>query len=130
MEDREILRSLVDRAIRLKEQIKALQNDVADLYSEADSHGFDKKAIKEVVKRAMMDKDQFSAYEQLDLITENYWTNYNGSSLVQAHAHAREYKYISPETQQAVDQTQDQAGNDSTGSKLENAMSKMRMAMA
>lgn len=91
MDDTEILRSLVDRVIRLKEEIQGAQSDIADLYSEAHSQGFDKKAIKEVVKRAMMRQEQLTAYEQLDLITETYWTNYNGSSLVQADARTREY---------------------------------------
>jgi uncharacterized protein (UPF0335 family) len=44
------LRSIVERVERLHEERKALSSDVADIYQEAKSAGFDPKAIKALVR--------------------------------------------------------------------------------
>lgn len=49
------LKSFVERVERLKEEIAGLNTDVSDIYKEAESGGFDKKALKEVIRRRAMD---------------------------------------------------------------------------
>lgn len=51
------LRQLIERAERLKEEIKAIQEDLADVFNEAKSRGYDTAAMKEVMKLRAMDKD-------------------------------------------------------------------------
>lgn len=46
----ERLKSIVDRLVRLHEERKALADDIADLLKEASGNGYDKAALKEVVK--------------------------------------------------------------------------------
>jgi uncharacterized protein (UPF0335 family) len=80
----ERLRSFVDRLVRLHEERKSLADDISDLLKEAAGTGFDKAALKAVVKRAMKDSAADEA-EQHQLV-EIYWTNYQGL----VHAHVRE----------------------------------------
>lgn len=54
----EMLRSFVDRLTSLAEQRAAMGEDIADVYSEAKSQGFDKAALKTVVKIAMEGADK------------------------------------------------------------------------
>jgi len=53
--DAERLTSFVERIERLEEEKKAIADDVKDLYAEASAVGYDKKAIREVVKLRKMD---------------------------------------------------------------------------
>jgi uncharacterized protein (UPF0335 family) len=45
-----VLKGLIDRAVSMKEQIDSINSDLSDLYQEAASNGFDKGALKEVIK--------------------------------------------------------------------------------
>lgn len=60
------IRSLVERIERLTEEKKAIQTDIKDVYGEAKSHGFDTKALREVVKIRSMDKAE--RQEQLAMV--------------------------------------------------------------
>lgn len=60
------IRSLVERIERLIEEKKAIQTDIKDVYGEAKAHGFDTKALREVVKIRGMDKAE--RQEQLAMI--------------------------------------------------------------
>ena len=51
----EILLSYCERIERIEEEKKALQNDIKLIFEEAENRGFDKKALKEVLKRRKMD---------------------------------------------------------------------------
>lgn len=53
--DGSILLSYCERIERIEEQKKALQNDIKFIFEEAENRGFDKKALKEVLKRRKMD---------------------------------------------------------------------------
>ena len=46
----ERLRSLVERIERLHEERKALTDDIGDIYKEAHSAGFDKKALRALIR--------------------------------------------------------------------------------
>ena len=55
--DGSILLSYCERIERIEEQKKALQNDIKFIFEEAENKGFDKKALKEVLKRRKMDEN-------------------------------------------------------------------------
>lgn len=52
------LRSIVDRAVHLEEERKALAADLKDLFKEAQSAGYDPKAVKLVVKRQIESEEK------------------------------------------------------------------------
>ena len=59
------LRAFFERIERLKEEQKALAQDVASIYGEARSAGYDAKAMREVVKLRGMDRDKRMEHEAL-----------------------------------------------------------------
>lgn len=59
------LRSLVDRIERLQEERKALSNDIADIYREAKSAGFDVAALRVVVRARAQDAAEREEQETL-----------------------------------------------------------------
>lgn len=57
------LREYIERIERLEEEKKDVQNDIKEVYLEAKSHGFNKKALKAVIKLRKMnssDRDEYS----------------------------------------------------------------------
>ena len=52
---REALKAYVERVERLREEQKALSDDVRDVYAEARGHGFDVKALKTVIRLRTQD---------------------------------------------------------------------------
>lgn len=65
----EILLSYCERIERIEEEKKALQNDIKFIFEEAENRGFDKKALKEVLKRRKMDENDA---RELDFSVEVY----------------------------------------------------------
>ena len=62
------LRQYVDRIENLREEIKALNEDVAEVYKEARSTGFDVKALKALIaERAKNPNDLAELAEILDI---------------------------------------------------------------
>jgi uncharacterized protein (UPF0335 family) len=59
------LRAFFERIERLKTEQKALSQDVASIYGEARSAGYDAKAMREVVKLRGMDRDKRQEFESL-----------------------------------------------------------------
>jgi len=50
------LLSYVERVERLNEEVKALQTDVKEIYKEAESNGYDVKALKAIVALRKLDE--------------------------------------------------------------------------
>lgn len=65
----ESLSSFIERIERLADEKKALALDIASVFSEAKSTGFDVKAMREVLKLRAMDRAE---REQLETLTELY----------------------------------------------------------
>lgn len=61
----ERLRSLVDRIERLTEEKKAITNDIADIYKESKSAGFDVKALRKLIKDRAQDPAALQEIEDL-----------------------------------------------------------------
>lgn len=57
------LRDYIERIERLEEEKKDVQGDIKEVYAEAKAAGFDKKALKAVIKLRKMDaasRDEYS----------------------------------------------------------------------
>ena len=67
-----MLRSYADRLVRLHEERDGLADDIADLLNEAKGAGFDKAALKEVVKIAREDKTKRAAREDRSALVALY----------------------------------------------------------
>lgn len=63
------LRAFIERIERLDEEEKAIKDDKADVYGEAKSMGFDKKAMKRVISARRKDPDQ---RKEEDFVYETY----------------------------------------------------------
>ena len=60
------LRSFVERIMKLREEVTALNDDIADVYKEAHGTGFDKKAIRQIV--AIKSKDPNKRREEEEIL--------------------------------------------------------------
>lgn len=62
MIDKDLIASFVKRIENLEQEKKEIQTDIKEVYAEAKSQGFDKKALKTVIKLRKMnsnDRDEF-----------------------------------------------------------------------
>ena len=65
------LRQHIDRIIRVKGEISALQDDVAQLYAAAKSDGYDRKALATTVRRLLADPQKIREQDELTALYEN-----------------------------------------------------------
>lgn len=65
----ERLRSLVDRIERLEEERKGINDDIKDIYSEAKSAGYDKKALRALIA---IRKQDAAEVEELETLIDVY----------------------------------------------------------
>ena len=66
------LASFVDRIEELETDKKAISDDIRDIYSEAGGAGFDKKALREIIKIRKMDAEKRASLEAMvDLYKES-----------------------------------------------------------
>jgi uncharacterized protein (UPF0335 family) len=70
----ERLTSTIDRLVRLTEERAAISTDISEIYKDAEGNGYDKAALKAVVKRAI--KDSAREEEELMELVDTYWTAY------------------------------------------------------
>ncbi len=61
----EELRLLIERVERLQEERKSLGEDVADVFREAKSYGYDTKVMKQIVRLRKLDPSERSVQEEL-----------------------------------------------------------------
>jgi uncharacterized protein (UPF0335 family) len=65
------LRQFIERVERLEEEVKAINDDKAEVYGEAKGRGYDVKTIKRVIAIRRKDRDQ--RLEE-DMLLETYLT--------------------------------------------------------
>ena len=85
----QMIRSYVDRILRLKEEQDTLGDDVKEVYAEARSNGFDKTALGKVVSHLRRHSKDAEKATELDAVFDTYLDAYNGGPS-HTHAHARE----------------------------------------
>jgi uncharacterized protein (UPF0335 family) len=83
------IRAFVDRIIRMREEKRAIQSDINEIYAEAKGNGLDKTILGKAVLR--VEKQATNASEQLeqDALLDMYLEAYFGTPS-RTHAHARE----------------------------------------
>lgn len=59
------LKSIIDRVESVETEIKSLQTDRADIYTEARSNGFDVKALREIVRFRKQDAQKRAEHEAI-----------------------------------------------------------------
>ncbi len=67
----EQLRLLIERIERLEEEKKGISDDIADVYGEAKSTGFDVKTMRTIIRLRRMEKHH---RDEADMILETYKT--------------------------------------------------------
>ena len=65
----EQLRLFIERIERLEEEKKGMTDDIADVYAEAKSTGFDAKTMRAVIRLRKMEKHH---REEVDALLETY----------------------------------------------------------
>lgn len=65
----EALRNFIERIERLEEEKKGLSEDIKDVYSEAKSHGFDVKIMRQIIRLRKMEED---ARKEQDALIDLY----------------------------------------------------------
>lgn len=60
-----LIRSFVERVERLTEEKKGLADDIRNVYADAKIHGFDVKALREIIKRRTWDRDALAEHDAL-----------------------------------------------------------------
>ena len=63
------LRAFVERIERLDEERKAISDDIADVYREVKASGFDRRAVKTVVRLRKQDVDE---RKEQEAVVETY----------------------------------------------------------
>lgn len=64
------LRAFVERIERLQEEKRSIESDIKDIYAEIAASGYDKKIVREVVKRRGKGYSEISEFEELLAIYE------------------------------------------------------------
>ncbi len=61
----DLLKSYLDRLEKLTEDIKSIQGDIKEIYSEAKSAGFVPKYLKQLLKLRQMDRDEIQEQDEI-----------------------------------------------------------------
>lgn len=59
------LRAFVERIERLQEEKRSIEDDIKEIYVEIAANGYDKKVVREVVKRRGKDQSELSEFETI-----------------------------------------------------------------
>lgn len=81
------LASYIDRVLRLREEIDAIQSDVKEVYAEAKANGFDKTAMGALVAELRKAGKDASKAEEAAAILDLYREAYHRAA---SHTHTRE----------------------------------------
>lgn len=86
----DLLASLVDRVLRLKEEEDSIKADIKEVYAEAKAHGFDKTRVGDVVtKLRKLEKDAAGEAEK-EALRDLYFEAYQrAKNSAHTHAYAR-----------------------------------------
>ena len=80
-------RSIMQRILRLLEEIDALKVDIREVYAEARSLGYDKAAMGEAIRLIRKREKDSSGFEERNAIVELYIAAFDQTSHVHAGAH-------------------------------------------
>lgn len=92
------LRAFVERILRMKEEAKAINDDIREIYAEAKGNGFDKTVLGKLVSYVEKRAKSADTLAEQDALFDLYLAAYDGRendaderpSRTHAHVHARE----------------------------------------
>lgn len=84
----DLLKSLIDRILRLREEEDAIKDDIREVYAEAKSHGFDKTILGKTVARLRAEAKDGDKLEETEALLELYLNAYRAAEPSRAHTHA------------------------------------------
>lgn len=58
------LQNFIERIERMEEEKASIQRDIKEIYAEAESTGYDVKAMKQIIKFRKMDKDDLAEFDE------------------------------------------------------------------
>lgn len=113
------IRALADRILRLKEEQRALADDIREVYLEAKANGFDKTVLGQLVTFLIKrEKQGADAVRENEAIFDLYLTAYDQGELRASHTHTREA--VSPKLVETITQAvQTETGRKALGIALD-----------
>jgi len=81
------IKAFVERILRMREEAKAINDDIREIYAEAKGNGFDKTILGKLVLYVEKRQKDASAVAESDTLFDIYLNAFDGSH---AHAHARD----------------------------------------
>lgn len=64
-ETKELLKQIISKIERLEQEKNTIADDIKDVFTEAKSHGFDTKIMKQILKIRKMDVEKVQEQEEL-----------------------------------------------------------------
>jgi len=64
----DVLKGFVERIVRLKDEVKGLQEDIKTVFQEAKSAGLSDKGIKNIIKLMELDPDKRAEHDEIMMI--------------------------------------------------------------
>lgn len=105
------VRAFIDRILRMKEEEKAIKDDIKEIYAEAKANGFDKTQLGRAVTIVQKRQKDGDAVDEADAILDLYLAAYYGTGTrVATHTHAHEDH--DPETGEVLDASSTAARKD------------------
>lgn len=86
------IRAFVERILRMREEAKAINDDIREIYAEAKGNGFDKTVLGKLVLYVEKRQKNADALAERDALFDLYLEAFDGSPS-RAHAHTREDEY-------------------------------------
>lgn len=84
------IKAFVDRILRMKEEAKAINADIREIYAEAKGSGFDKTVLGQLVSYVEKRQTDAATLAERSALFELYLEAFDGSSGRPSHAHTRE----------------------------------------
>ena len=85
-------RSIMQRILRLQEEVDALKADIREVYAEAKAHGYDKAAMGDAIRIIRKREKDAAGFEERSAIVDLYLAAFDQSSHVHAGARTREQR--------------------------------------
>lgn len=90
-------RSLMQRILRLHEEVDTIKGDIREVYAEARSMGYDKAAMGEAIRIIRKREKDSAAFEERTAIVELYLSTFDQTSHVPARERMREGNETRPD---------------------------------
>lgn len=98
------LRAFVERILRMKEEAKAIKDDIREIYAEAKGNGFDKTVLGQIVSYVEKRGQDNAKLLEREALFQLYLEAFDGVGTINAIAHTHENSAASIPPEVAADQ--------------------------